>query len=592
MEKKRIKGRKCQKCSHGNPIDCKFCRKCGAAMDEQKKVSSHHGSRKKEAPSDEASTNAELQRLVGSGSSTSAPNLGALGKVGKKCPSCGKGNPVDGKFCKKCGAALADVKAESLSDSLSLSSEESDKDIRLTATKKSAMRRSSRRAEPAKAEPASTDGAGHGAVPPTVMVLPPTSSDSSDTERAEGAAKAKTLPRSSRRASKRTPLDMGGIKCGGCGKKNAAGMKFCKSCGHALEPPQLSVTTASTLDTNGAHLGASLSASAPALPRLAARPSDPTPLAQNICPSCNHENALTDKFCLECGTKLGGGQLNATVPMPEIQSIAVQAPTETKCKECGTWNEPGCKVHVHHRFCKRRHQNPNYFQRKVAGFGCHFPTLSIYHPSPLVLTHMTRCAVLCRLRRQPCGAAAVNPSAREARGQEAVGSGGRPGSPHHLAAARSHADEEVSPLSTPQRRGHEVLQEVWRRAGRDQQGEGLLSVCGPGSTIHCTHREHNTPVHHSTQYTVHLTLRAKVSTTSESSDGGDSEPSREGRRSPASSKKKKARAGAGEPMQDCRQCGKANPVGNVFCKKCGTRFAAQKKVSATVHLVCSWTDDL
>jgi membrane protease subunit (stomatin/prohibitin family) len=84
----------------------------------------------------------------------------------------------------------------------------------------------------------------------------------------------------------------GGVECANCHTANAAGAKFCASCGTSLAPPAAA------------------------------------------CPSCQAENPATAKFCASCGTAMA-------VAAPHCTSCGAEmAPGAKFCPECGTSTTP------------------------------------------------------------------------------------------------------------------------------------------------------------------------------------------------------------------------------------------------------------
>ncbi len=83
------------------------------------------------------------------------------------------------------------------------------------------------------------------------------------------------------------PGGAGGVACPSCGVSNAAGAKFCASCGTAMAPPGVP------------------------------------------CPSCQAENPAGAKFCASCGTALNAGPAHCTGCGAEL------APGAKFCAGCG-----------------------------------------------------------------------------------------------------------------------------------------------------------------------------------------------------------------------------------------------------------------
>ena len=75
IAKKRIKGRKCRKCGRGNPLDCKFCRKCGAPCSSK--------------PINKSISKNKDKKMRASGRRS-------------VCGACGKGVPYGRRRCQSC----------------------------------------------------------------------------------------------------------------------------------------------------------------------------------------------------------------------------------------------------------------------------------------------------------------------------------------------------------------------------------------------------------------------------------------------------------------------------------------------------------
>ncbi len=84
-----------------------------------------------------------------------------------------------------------------------------------------------------------------------------------------------------------------GANCPSCNATNAAGAKFCASCGTAMAPPGVVCANCQAENAQGAKFCASCGTSlAPAVVH---------------CTSCGTEVAPGGKFCPSCGTAVGGG---------------------------------------------------------------------------------------------------------------------------------------------------------------------------------------------------------------------------------------------------------------------------------------------
>ena len=85
-----------------------------------------------------------------------------------------------------------------------------------------------------------------------------------------------------------------GVACPNCNTSNAAGAKFCASCGTSLAPPSVKCPNCQADNPEGAKFCASCGNSL-------------APAVQH-CTNCGEELAPGAKFCASCGTASGGGQ--------------------------------------------------------------------------------------------------------------------------------------------------------------------------------------------------------------------------------------------------------------------------------------------
>jgi membrane protease subunit (stomatin/prohibitin family) len=91
-----------------------------------------------------------------------------------------------------------------------------------------------------------------------------------------------------------------GATCPSCQTANAAGAKFCASCGTSLAPPTVKCANCQADNPQGAKFCASCGTSlAPAVVH---------------CTACGTEIAAGGKFCPSCGTPVGGGEPPAAPP--------------------------------------------------------------------------------------------------------------------------------------------------------------------------------------------------------------------------------------------------------------------------------------
>jgi membrane protease subunit (stomatin/prohibitin family) len=96
------------------------------------------------------------------------------------------------------------------------------------------------------------------------------------------------------------PAAPGGVECPNCHAGNAAGAKFCASCGTSLAPP--------------AVVCGNCQADNPAGAKFCASCGTPTATAAPHCTSCGTEMVAGAKFCPSCGTAAGGGEPPPAAP--------------------------------------------------------------------------------------------------------------------------------------------------------------------------------------------------------------------------------------------------------------------------------------
>jgi membrane protease subunit (stomatin/prohibitin family) len=91
-----------------------------------------------------------------------------------------------------------------------------------------------------------------------------------------------------------------GVTCSNCQASNAAGAKFCASCGTSLAPPGVVCPSCQAENAQGAKFCASCGTSlAPAV---------------SHCTACGAEVALGGRFCPSCGTPVGGAEPPTAAP--------------------------------------------------------------------------------------------------------------------------------------------------------------------------------------------------------------------------------------------------------------------------------------
>ena len=86
------------------------------------------------------------------------------------------------------------------------------------------------------------------------------------------------------------PAAAGGVECSNCHAANAAGAKFCASCGTSLAPPTVACANCEAQNPVGARFCANCG-----------QPLGPQPIH---CPSCSAEVAPGGRFCPSCGTAI------------------------------------------------------------------------------------------------------------------------------------------------------------------------------------------------------------------------------------------------------------------------------------------------
>lgn len=595
MEKKRVNRRKCPKCSHGNPVDCRFCRKCGAPTGPPPGASNAN---ELDASSSDAEGGAvskqtqagaaeDLTSLVDGGASEKTGQSTAtlarrssrrrktiVKKAGtKSCPKCSKRNPDVNRFCRGCGMDLTDV----ITDSGGSQSE----------------------------------------------------SDSSSSSSSLGVQKA----RSSRKSARSNPSD--GLKCGSCSKINKAGLMFCKYCGNALvaaaespsvvklkpvakppvsspqpvvpvnpssdlsesrsklkptspratSPPQASSSSSpsaalgesriklrsvspvpkkpdETAEERMAKYQESLSQSRSKL-RSVSPPSvtvEPVPAKEmRKCEFCGHENDLTDKFCVSCSApfekkaktpqpvRKPAAEAEPPSPTPSAPEVAVVEKIR-KCPECGEKNE------LEARFCLECGGN----LQGIEPVPANAPAVVSFTITPVPVVE-TKAAPL-----MPSTSDSVSLSASMAAPSEILckfcGT-------WNEAECKFCADCGTAivpiPSSTPS-----VVGVTASPPPITQSAESEAALISPrptdesASAVKCPkcRRPNAAGMKFCRKCGWDLAKKSRNKVSAEA----------EAQRKQEEDQKK-------EPMKDCRKCGRENPIDCVFCRKCGTRYSEAPK---------------
>lgn len=320
---------------------------------------------------------------------------------GRKCSKCSHGNPVDCKFCRKCGAVMGDKKSrQSTSDSSidAMRSISPGRELELpkvkTASEQDAPkedlaslvgnsagsmlnpktaaaqlpgRRSSRRSSvrtkrsggPVKVCPQCNRKN-----PPSgrycrgcgfAMADVKESSDMSQSESESGSEKAPSLRRASvrKKPAQSAPTaepGAGGMSCSSCNKKNLPGVKFCKFCGTPMAAPAPAENVPPAAAASVVEPPKDVSPPPKVEEVVAAAPAAVPPVvvvsstvAQIVCSACGTSNDDTDKFCSGCAEPLKKAAAAVVAAEPQSTLRMVALPLEIRCPACGVANEVGCK---------------------------------------------------------------------------------------------------------------------------------------------------------------------------------------------------------------------------------------------------------
>ena len=597
MEKKRVNKRKCVKCANSNPVDLRFCRKCGAPMGEKKspttsgadsELSKSSGTDGGTEPDAAKSANPptvvapstkqpvedlaslvdrnSTRQLLPTVSSKSARRKSSRHANVKHCPKCAKKNPKDNRFCRGCGNELTDVKTET--DDASQSESESGK-----ATVSSLKRRSRRRSRSrSKSEKSSSSN-------------PSTSQDESDK-----------------------------LKCSTCSKTNKAGMLFCKFCGNALSapetpnsvrlkpisarrpsaPPSLLEAKQPSLSDSRSLLKAvvpikreesaeerrlkyqgSLNDSRANLrqasPRKVPEPAPKKPV--RICEFCQEENNVTSKVCISCSAPF---EKKPKTPKPVRKPVVVEEPPKEpekptgvsmrKCPECAVLNE------LEFKFCLECGENLQEVPSiEVA------PELAAVASETIVAVEEKAEGTIAPISIVPIPIAATSQV------------------PAIIASSPMSQLNESTVIDEIQCK----VCQTWNEHGcrfcadcgealvteQQQQTQSFEALPKPektetsASAVKCAkcRRPNAANLKFCRKCGWELAKSRRAAPSSGTSDLD----------SPAVSQKPKSPVGrkeslkvvptepaeAAEPSKDCRKCGRPNPVENVFCRKCGTRYS-------------------